>query len=107
MIVPGHESTGLGEHASAPVVIISSRQRYRTRRPLGFCKPAILARATQLVDDAVVEQQERGVEPGDHQVLVVARVGDDRSPRGVTRQVLELAAVLYSEFRAVLRVVQL
>ena len=40
--------------------------------------------------DPVVEQQERGVEAGDHQVLVVARIGDDGGQRvGVARQVLE------------------
>ena len=42
-----------------------------------------------IVDRGVVEQQERGVQPGEHQVLVVARVADDRHAFGIARQILE------------------
>ena len=42
-----------------------------------------MPRRADEVDDAVVEAEERGVQPGDDQVLVVARVGDDRGPVGV------------------------
>ena len=52
-----------------------ARLREHTRRLLELLLVA------HVVDRAVVEEQERALQPGDDQVLVVARVGDDRARR--------------------------
>jgi hypothetical protein len=62
--------------------------------------------AAHVVDCAVVEEQERAVQSGDDQVLVVARVGDDRAAVRATRQVLEAPAALDLQLDVVDRVVQ-
>ncbi len=59
------------------------------------------------IDRVVVEEDERALEAGDHQVLVVARVGDDRRVVRVSRQILEQASRLDPELRPVDRLVQL
>jgi hypothetical protein len=53
-----------------------------------------------------VEQQDRGVQSGEHQVLVVARIGDDRRVVRLPRQILEKTAALDAEFVTVGRVVE-
>ena len=53
------------------------------------------------VDRAVVEEQERRLQPGDDHALVVAGVGDDRGAVGHARHVLEQAARLDLQLGAV------
>jgi hypothetical protein len=60
-----------------------------------------------VIDGTVVEEQEGAVEPGDDQVLVVARIADDRGAVGAARQILEGAAAFDRELDAVIGVVQL
>jgi hypothetical protein len=45
-----------------------------------------------LVDELVVEEDERRLQPGDDEVLVGSRIGDDRRAVGVARKILERAA---------------
>ncbi len=61
------------------------------------------------VDGVVVEQDEGALQPCDHHLLVVARVGDDRGVRPVVdaRQILEEAAEADAQLVPVRRVVQL
>ena len=73
LVVPAREGARLLEH-----------RRGRTRR----------WNALHVVDGVVVEQQERGVQPRDDDVLVIATVADDRGVAGVAREVLEEAAAL-------------
>jgi hypothetical protein len=54
-----------------------------------------------------VREQERGVQPGDDEVLVVARVGDDGGPVAGARQVLEEPTGLDTELGPVGRLVEL
>jgi hypothetical protein len=42
-----------------------------------------------VVDRSVVEEDESAVQPGDDQVLVIARIGNDRGAVRQARQVLE------------------
>ena len=64
---------------------------------IGRCEPAIVAVLAQFLDHAIVEQQERSLQSGDHQVLIVARVRDNRSPVSPAGHVLELPPVLHVE----------
>ena len=68
---------------------------------------AQVALGPHVVDRVVVEEQERAVQPGDHQVLVVSRVGDHGRVVGAPRQVLEQAAALDLQLEVIVRVVQL
>ena len=86
-------------------VVVPGRQPARLREDRHrVARPAL---RTDVVDGAVVEEQERAVEPGEDQVLVVARVADDRGAVGAARQVLEQAAALDLELDVVGGVVQL
>ena len=59
------------------------------------------------IDHLVMEQQEGRLKPGDHQVLIVAGVGDERPHVRPSGQVLEEAAALYLELDPLGGVVQL
>ena len=59
------------------------------------------------VDRAVVEEDERALQPRNHQVLVVTRIGHDRRAARVARQILEHPARLDPQLRPVGRVVEL
>ena len=61
----------------------------------------------QHVDDVVVEQQHRDLDPRDHHVLVVPRVRDDGRAVGHPRQVLEEAPAFDDELAPVTRLIQL
>ena len=50
-----------------------------------------------MVNRLVVEENERCLKTGDHQVLVVSRIGDDRAHVGVARQVFEESSALDPE----------
>jgi hypothetical protein len=63
--------------------------------------------AAHLVDGVVVEEQERRVQAGDDQVLVVSRITDDRGVVRRPRQILEQAAALDPELDRVGRVVEM
>ena len=67
--------------------------------------PAVVV--AQPVDDAVVEFHDGRMEPGEHEVFVVARIAEDGRARGGARQILEEPAALESELGAVVGVVQL
>ncbi len=54
----------------------------------------------EVIDGLVVEEQESGVQAGDDDVLVVARVDDDRRVVALARQVLVQAAALDPELDA-------
>jgi hypothetical protein len=64
------------------------------------------ATGAQPVDPVVVELQEGRLEPANNNILVVARVGDDRGPVRQPRQILEQAARLDLRLRPVGLVVQ-
>jgi hypothetical protein len=50
-----------------------------------------------IVDRVVVEQEERGMQTRENDVLVVARVAQNRRSAGRARQILEQSAVLDDE----------
>ena len=60
-----------------------------------------------VIDRMVVEEQEGAVQPRDDQVLVVARIADDRASVRAARQVLEGPAALHLELDVVGGVVEL
>src|SRR5882672_3117397 len=60
-----------------------------------------------VIDRLVVEQEERGMQAGDDDVLVVAGIDDDRGVVARARQVLEQAAALDPELDSGARLVQL
>jgi hypothetical protein len=53
-----------------------------------------LAARADAVDGLVVERHDGRGETGDHQILVVARIHDDRAPGSGARQILERSAAL-------------
>ena len=63
--------------------------------------------AAQQVDRAVVEGGEGAMQPGDDEVLVVARVADDRRAVRAAREILEEAAAFELELDVVGWVVEL
>jgi hypothetical protein len=73
------------------------------QRAAGRCEPLIDRHPLggELVDDPVVGEDHRALDPGDDDVLVVARVGDDGLPVGVAGQVLEPPARLDPQFHPV------
>jgi hypothetical protein len=86
-------------------VVVPGREPAR----VGKCSQPGVAALVRQVDGTIVEEDERAVEPGDHQVLVVARIRDDCRARPVVRswQVLECAAVTNPQLRRIGGVVEL
>jgi hypothetical protein len=85
LVVPGQQAPRLGE------------------RPLRVDLGLRLAHG---VDERVVGQQHRGLQPGDNDVLVVPGIGDDRAPGRIPRQVLVDAAAFDAQLGPVERFVE-
>jgi hypothetical protein len=85
-------------------VVVPGRQAPRRLEHLGRAAEPF---AAHVVDRAVVEGGEGAMQPRDDQVLVVARVADDRRAVRPTREVLEEAAAFKLELDVVGWVVEL
>jgi hypothetical protein len=86
VVVPGGQPPSLGEY------LVQARP--------GLVRP-------HEIDGVVVKEEEPGVQPGDDQVLVVARIADGGAPVAAPRQVLEGAPEADLELGGVGRVVEL
>ena len=85
-------------------VVVPGGQAARRLEHFGRVADAL---AAHVVDRAVVEGREGAMHPGDDQVLVVARVADDRRAVRAAGQVLEQAAAFELELDVVGWVVEL
>ena len=92
LIVPGHEFPRVREHTATVAVSVVS--------PVS---PVV----AEHVDHAIVEFQDRHVQSGDHQVFVVARVGDDRRAARGPGQILEEPSAFHLEFGPIARLIEL
>ena len=86
-------------------LVVPRREPARLREHVH--RVAELALLADVVDRVVVEEQERAVQPGDDQVLVVARIADDRGPSARRGRSSNSAAALDLELDRGRRVVQL
>ena len=87
-----------------PLIVPGDQPTRLRERGLG-AHPGI--RQAHFVHGPVVREQHRGLQAGDHDVLVVPRVGDDGAAIRLAGQVLEDAAALDTELGAVRLLVEL